>query len=270
MLSTTTSHHWTLLHSKMLVVRYFLSLMLALGLCSVMSCANAEIPQQLRVCGDIGEFPPFTFYERNGLAMTKTVTGLNVDFLDQILAASGRKAVYTLLPWKRCLAQASEGLFDIVLDVINTPDRQKYFAFPDPLYSMTGIYVYRTESHITGLKISDFKNTKFCVPLGWNIGYAHIPPEAITGQPATAAQAIEMLKMKRCDVAMYQIEVARGDQLIGKKTFLNDPSISFGKMDEFPSTEMNMVVSRAVPYKEELVSLISTGIKDMNLSLIHI
>ncbi|HYX33892.1 MAG TPA: hypothetical protein VE954_12320 [Oligoflexus sp.] len=104
---------------------------------------RAEVPKVLRVCGDSDEWPPFTYFERSLGKKTNVVAGYNADFLSTLLAGSGRTAVVTLLPWKRCLDRAVRGDFDIVLDGAKTAVREKDFVFPESHYHLTPVVLYR-------------------------------------------------------------------------------------------------------------------------------
>ena len=69
---------------------------LAVGaLLLVSPAAHADVPHTLRVCGDVDEFPPYTFFLRDGNIKTNTAAGYNIDYLNTLLSASGRRAVIT-------------------------------------------------------------------------------------------------------------------------------------------------------------------------------
>ncbi|PRC93650.1 substrate-binding periplasmic protein [Solimicrobium silvestre] len=238
-----------------------LALLLILG---CVTSAKAEVPKELRVCGDLAEFPPFTYFVRNETQISQVVAGYNIDVLNEVLATSNRSAIVTLLPWKRCQAVAAQGQYDIVLDISKAPVREHDFAFTKVVYTLNTIYIYSMERPEPIINSTDdFKRFSFCIPIGWELTQFNIPVKSITGQPYSSKQAIEMLKVGRCDVAIYYKELLRGDRLIGSGGILNDPKIKYKLVPGLPKPEFFMAVSRALPYSDDLVQLLNSGIEQM-------
>ena len=63
-----------------------LALLLAWSCCGAACAAPPDVPRQLKACGDINEFPPYTFFERQAGRMTPAVAGsggLSVGWRDE-------------------------------------------------------------------------------------------------------------------------------------------------------------------------------------------
>lgn len=228
---------------------------------------STQIPHDLRVCGDVNEWPPFTYYKREGQLKTSAVIGYNVEYLTAMLANSGRSFTISLLPWKRCLNLAAEGEFDLVLDGMKVPAREKYFLFPQSHYSLTAVYLYRSNDHL--LKISseqDLTKFKACGTLGWDASRASTTINYSENQPPTFESSIKMLEAKRCDYLLYDLEVINALWMIDGKDMLSNSKILYSRLSWLTKGDFYIMVSRTVPYRDELVKLIDQGVKKMQES----
>jgi ABC-type amino acid transport substrate-binding protein len=224
--------------------------------------APAAVPAQLRVCGDTNEFPPFTIAVREGGRRTGAVSGYNVDMLNRILQASGRSAAYTLLPWKRCLAMAAEGHFDLVLDAVKAPERERYFAFPPVFYTLTPVVVFhRSYPNPPDMNVpDDLSKIKVCTPLGWDFSLAGIKTPPTDSNPATIEAAVAMLKIGRCEALMFEMEVVPGLPQVNGRPLINEQDFVLKPLRWRPKSDFFVVVSRALPYREPLLHLLAQGI----------
>jgi len=83
------------------------------------------------------DWPPFNF-NRNG-----TPQGISVDVMDRIAVVSGLKVRYITGPsWKEFLAMMADGRLDVMLNIVDMPERKKELQFTTPYAkSLTGVYV---------------------------------------------------------------------------------------------------------------------------------
>ncbi len=220
--------------------------------------ARAEVPRQLRVCADSNDFAPFTYTGRRG------TDGYNVDYLKAMLTPEERTAVITRLPWIRCLAMAADGQFDVVLDAVKVASRAAEFVYPQAHYKLTPIILFRKGFKLPAIKVAaDLRQLKQCQVLGWDYSLAGIPQDndGVT-KPATQAAAITMLRAGRCDIMVYDLELIPGVQLGPQQR----SELDFIHLPWLANAELHMMVSRAVPYAEELVNLINRGVERLEKS----
>ncbi len=242
--------------------------LLLLCLLTGMQVAAAAVPRQLRVCGDINETAPYTYFARDGNAASGAVTGYNVALLDSLLATSGRSASYTLLPWKRCLALAAAGQFDIVLDAVEVDERKRDFYYPRAHYTISPILLFSKANPLPKIRVAaDLQPFSLCQVLGWDYSLAGIrQPEALLSRPPTLNAALDMLRAGRCQVMIYDLELLRG---LGRTA-----SGATARLDDFDnlplpwlaSVDMHWMVSRAPAYATDLNALLDAGIASMQQS----
>lgn len=228
------------------------------------SAGAAEIPATVQVCGDESEWPPYTFYARQDGKKTSVVAGYNIDLLNLLLAKSGRQANYVLLPWKRCLAEATSGAYDIVLDGVKAPERLKTFLFPPSHYATSTAYLYNRDRPLPALTSPAVLSTvKACGQAGYIYNLPSNTPIPLVDTTAKSFDAvIKMLEQGRCDLVFADLEIVRGYRLIG----LYDAFRS-GKLAAIPApvwgrsyTDFYLMVSPATPYHQELLQLLNTGL----------
>ncbi len=244
---------------------YWLAVILALLAC--MSSVRAEVPKVLRVCGDINEFPPFTYAVRDAARQLTTVAGYNVDYLERILQASGRRATYSLLPWKRCIALAANGHFDLVLDVVKAAERERYFMFPPVLYTLTPIAIFSSARPVPELNDpKDLNAWKVCAPLGWDFTLAGITTPESSSHPTSLEAALAMLRIGRCDALLFEREVVDGFRQRDGSNPISEREFTFKPLRWRSKSEFYVVVSRALPYRDELLTLLDRGIAEQKKS----
>lgn len=255
-------------------------LLLALTLMTAAAAAAASqadtgttattIPRTLRVCGDDSEWPPYTFYQRLNGSKTAVVSGYNIDLLNHVLAASGRRADYSLLPWKRCLAEAGNGQFDLVMDGVKAPERLQAFLFPPAAYLTSTVYLYNKQHPLRDLNgPTDLQRIQAC----GQAGYIYTLPDG-TQVPHLDVSAksfdavIRMLEQGRCELVFADMEILHGYKLIGVYDVFASGQIAAMPAPEWGRhyTEFYLMVSPALPYSTELLQLLSTGITEAQFS----
>jgi ABC-type amino acid transport substrate-binding protein len=225
---------------------------------------DAAVPRQLRVCGDQSEFAPYTYYTRAGAsgaaAKRGAVSGYNVDFLAELLSPAGRAASITLLPWKRCLAMAAAGQFDMVLDAGDTQERRRAFLLAQAHYKITPVLLFHHDRPPGPVESAQEATAlKRCEVLGWDYAGAGTPPQDDNvSRPATLAGALAMLRAGRCQVMIYNLELLQGLRQLGEDAGLD--GIEHQPLPWVPSYRMHFAVSRKVRYAEPLLALLNQGI----------
>jgi polar amino acid transport system substrate-binding protein len=229
--------------------------------------AAAEVPGRLRACGDANEWPPFTFFKRVDGRKTEIPTGFSVEFLAALLKAAGRTVAIDMLPWNRCVLLGARGDYDVLFDGFDSAERRRDFAFTQPLYAVRAIGFYRRQEPPPALHgPADFSRISVCGVLGYNYEPAGIPGASITTRARSLEGAARMLQAGHCDLLPTFLEVARAVGQVGGHDLFADPSLASIALPGAAPIEYHLIVSRAVPYRDELVALLDRGIAAMTRS----
>lgn len=78
----------------------------------------------IKVCLDESEWYPFT------LVKSGKATGIHIDIITKALSNLGYVVEYRPMPWKRCLAEASQGRIDGVATASYKDERAEFLYFP--------------------------------------------------------------------------------------------------------------------------------------------
>jgi polar amino acid transport system substrate-binding protein len=245
---------------------------LAAGFAAALLCcpgappARAEpIPDALRACDDVAEFPPFTYMQRDGGRKTDIPVGYTVDYLNQILAADGRTASIAMLPWRRCVESVRTGEYDIALNAIRTDDRARDFVLTPPYAVLTPmVYFALSRPAPALLDAASLAGLKICGQFGYTYNPDFGVPEAVVDHGAkTLAAGANMLRAGRCDVFLSDAETVAGQVLIlGRSVF---PETEFGsrKAPGAKVEQLTMMIGPTLPYRFGLLDLLSRGIAEM-------
>lgn len=223
--------------------------------------ASAALPHTIRACGDEAEFPPYQYLERVNGRATKRAAGFDVELLRRIMADAGHAIEIDMLPWTRCIALAARGDFDLAMDGIKSPERERLFLFASPHYSVTPIFIYRRNMPKPAMgSAKALANERVCSQAGYNYAPYGVPDKMIRNRARTLEDAAKMLKLGRCTVMLQQVEVLRANVVLGGLDLMNDTSLAF----EYPlwigRIPFSFIVSRTLPHRDELLSLLDQGL----------
>lgn len=235
------------------------------------SASAATIPATVRICGDAAEWRPYTYFTHIEGSTTAVATGYSVEFLRRLLEKAGHRATIELLPWKRCLAAGKAGEYDIVLDVVDSPQRRRDYLFPHSHYQVTAAYLYSTARAKPVLqRLEDLRSYQICQ----QAGYAYdrlLPPDlkvSVSADSKTLESAVKMLEQSRCDLLLSNLEVVNSYLAQGLLPALKTGAV---RMEPLALPEpihyrLYPGVSPAVPYHAELIALLNKGITEMQQS----
>jgi len=234
--------------------------------CAAASAAPAEVPHSLKACGDVNEFPPYTYYERKDGKMKESVAGFNVDYLAALLGPDRRGVSVVLLPWKRCLLLAAQGHYDLVLDVSGQAQRQRDFYIANAHYSIRPIMMFSEKMPPPPGDSPDvLAHYSRCEVLGWDYtGYGMPPGVGVVAVPSTLDGALRMLRIGRCQVMVHNLELVLGMRQVGKQDLLE--GLTYRHIAWLPVYELHFAVSRKLPYARPLVEMLNRGRLAMNKS----
>ncbi|QEL54496.1 amino acid ABC transporter substrate-binding protein [Chromobacterium paludis] len=236
---------------------------LGLLLACAMPQAQAQLPATIKICVDVEEWPPFFYYQRqNGQATARNI-GYTVDYLQAIFGAARQNYSITRKSWVRCLADAKSGLFDMTLDGVNTPEREQAYWISKPYYYTTGIYFFaraRPQPRVNAM--GDLKKLRICGQRGYAYKRFGVEPSEVDTTAYTLAAAMAQLKAGHCDVVPEEKEVAIGMAKIGMTNYLDHPDFDYREVPGMPVSHYHMFVSRKLPYAQELLKLLDSGINE--------
>ena len=205
-------------------------------LASAMSAHADEMP----VCADVAEIPPFVYTVADHPGNGKKVTGVTIDLLNLVARELGWKLRIDLLPWGRCLLDARGGRYALVLDVGDDDARANHLLLSRPFYSTHGVYLYSRRVHPEGLTLSDMaqlSHMKVCGMGGYRYETFGIPPQAIDrGTTKSFEQMVTKLHLGRCDIAVGTREEVAGHYLMNARLGHQISTGSLG-MDRLPGAQ---------------------------------
>ena len=85
---------------------------------------NASTIKTIKICAENSQWFPYIF-EKNGKAM-----GVQVEVMTLALKAIEQPYELKLIPWKRCLHYAKEGIVDALIGASYTKERNSYLFYP--------------------------------------------------------------------------------------------------------------------------------------------
>jgi polar amino acid transport system substrate-binding protein len=261
------------------LVTDYLTFALLIASCALShGAANQEAePRSLRdgttidICDDAAEFPPYTFYKREGTRKTQTVTGITYDVAATILARHKLKFRVQLIPWKRCEEEAKLGLYAMTLSGAFSAKRAAAFYMIGPHSQVRHYYFYSRERHPDGLDIrnlADLRKYRICGINGYNSEAAYNLPNGFMDMGSTDFESlVNKILLGRCDLFLEGLEIMQGFSLVGHP-FLEDLRLS-GKPVPMsnPTASFYFMVSRqhplgsalAVLFKRELEQITESG-----------
>ncbi len=170
---------------------------------------NVKAEQIVTMTGD--PWPPYVI----GEAGKEASKGTGVELIQTIFTHIDNADVrFPLLPWKRALNEVREGRMDGIAILLKTPEREKYMAYTDALYSSYELAWYSSQRFTNGFdwqSINDFKPHIIGIVNGYS--YPEVIRESINQKQLTIVQATSteqlfaMLAGGRIDIALANSEV---------------------------------------------------------------
>jgi polar amino acid transport system substrate-binding protein len=250
-------------HPVALLVAYLLAL-------SIACCphpAAAQIPASIHACsrGETdGELPPLAFYQRVDGRVTAATTGYSVDFLRLIVRTQGIEAKVDMIPWKRCLAEVDRGGYELLLDAAANEEREKKYLISKPYYTLQDAYLYLRSRPVGKVESAvDLRRLRVCGQAGYTYRNWGLEDAEIDTGARTFEQALQKLRLGRCDVVLIRLETARGNRISEGVEGIHIEDFAWKKMPGMVPLPFHMMVSRNLPYSQKLLALIDAGIERM-------
>ncbi len=201
--------------------RLFCFLFLAFGAATVYG-------QEVRICDDDAEWPPYLYYQRvDGKVDKKQLVGIVKELFDIIFKEVELEYSIKLIPWKRCLAELenfdTSQRYEIVANGSYSLPRAKKFWASLPMY-ITHRGVFYSEKRFPDgppiKKKSDVADYRICGVDGYDYRDIFTWGENIKidqGAKSNGA-ALKKIALGRCDIMITSMEPIYGAAAIGNLT----------------------------------------------------
>ena len=217
----------------------------------------ASLPEELRVCWEDSEKPPYLT-----LKDPKRPEGIAVELVDDILARQKIRARHIVLPWKRCLADLESGLVNLVPNASFSEERTKYALFSRTLYTTHMVLFYNRLKYPSPPKISsesDMKAYRLGGILGFNYAYYKEPLQIDTGAKNRIA-LLRKLEAGRIDLAIEQLEIV---QMIMRREKINPDRFGYIPDPVIPAKTFHILVSKRHPQAAAIKTMLDEKINEM-------
>ena len=158
----------------------------------------------LKVCWESELKPPYLMQQDN-----KLLTGIAVEWLENILNSQNVPFENVVMPWKRCLLSLQRGHVDIVPNSSYKKSRTLFANYSNELYRTHLDFFYLKNTHPKAqqlTKIEQFKSYNIGGVRGFNYSFYEDRLTIDTGA-SDRETLVRKLKKKRVDFAILQREV---------------------------------------------------------------
>lgn len=202
--------------------------------------------ETVKICDDLGEWPPFTYFARHKGEPTQEVQGFTVELVNKVFTEAGISYSIDLLPWKRCLAAVESGSYQMLLNATYNEEREKIFLFSDAHSYITPSVFFLKSAYPDGPQIqvkADLKNYRVGGIHGYNYDYYGLSETDVKNKGVYNYEAlVQLLKRGHASIFVENVEILAGFHLVGKN-YLED-SIGYKKIEDMPPTPVYMLFNK--------------------------
>ncbi|THB76736.1 MAG: hypothetical protein D3926_16890 [Desulfobacteraceae bacterium] len=231
----------------------------------------------VRICNDIGEWPPYFYYERHadGTKSDKLV-GATVDSLDAIFKRIGIEYEFDLIPWQRCLTYVDNfhktKKYEMFSEAgINTWRKERYLNTREPVYKRTNVFYYNTAKYPGGIKIktvTDMEQYRICVATGLSFERyvkAGLNKALVNTNHQDYFEVLRMISLERCDIMPANLAIIEGAERVNRFTLPSNVSYIPDATIEEPFY-YHYWIARSSPRASMLQTRIDQAIKALKAS----
>lgn len=219
----------------------------------------------VRVCDSDLDYPPFGWIGSSAQGKPEP-KGFTRQLLQIILDKHDWRYELILSPIARCLRDVKEGSHvQLILNASSNAERERQFWISDPFWYAHFHAFYSRQQFPSGLPVKtkkDLQQFKVCGISGQNFSMFEVPAEKMDMGANTYAAAFQKLKLGRCDVFPYNIEVISGYKVLGQD-FLADPDINHVLIEDIQPWAFRMLISRQYSEGPELLNIINSELASM-------
>jgi len=199
------------------------------------------------ICDDEAEWPPMTYYLRDGERKTHIVAGYSVELLTSIFDKHQISWDVSLLPWSRCLHEVKKGeQFQMLLNAVSNTTRRQDYLFSLPHFVTWKQYFYSKLKYPQGLSIDSVEDLK-AYTLGGVYGYDHsvygLEEKHIMYRAKSYPHLMQMLYLDRFDIFLA------GSGIVAwyRKTrpdLAVDEKLGYAPLTNMPGTPFHFMLSK--------------------------
>ena len=145
-------------------------------------------------------WPPFNFYAHG------KPQGLSVDYIQLLASRLGIKVKFITGPtWNEFLSMIKNKKLDVMLDIVKTPDREKYIIFTEPYVKNPNIII--SGKNFNFQTVSELKNHTVAIPKGFfyeEILKRHYPE-------------IKLILLKDVPACLRAVSLRKADAALGEE-----------------------------------------------------
>jgi polar amino acid transport system substrate-binding protein len=190
--------------------------------------------ETIKICNDVAEWPPYTYFVRLNGNKTQKLAGFSVELVHEILNREGVDYEITMLPWKRCLANVEYGKTEMLLDATYNKNRDKKYYISKPCYITNAYYFYSKKHHPEGLNIKtleELEQYRIGGRLGFNYKPYGIEDSELHSTTNTFQSLIDVVHSNRCDLFIEKLEVLVGFFSVNGHN-LSDSDLAYAPLPE--------------------------------------
>jgi len=226
----------------------------------------------LKICDDMGEWAPYTYFKRvNGKIDKTKIIGIMPDVLNEISKQTGLKYSIDMIPWSRCVNMVKNydktHKYEAFMDGSYTTKRAKEFLVSLPIYATHQTIFYSSKKFPNGVVKNskfDINNYKICDVHGYTIEHYYkemgLRKDKKIDQRAKDYTAVfKKISSGRCDITVASGGPIYGMAIIGKIKIPKDI-----KSQPFPNMKQStfhIFISKKSPRAKELLKQINDSIK---------
>jgi len=212
----------------------------------------ASVSGPIRICDDLGEWPPFVYFERQNGVKSDQLGGMSVKLVQIIMGHYNLEYSLELLPWKRCLMGVQEGRYHMLLNATENEERLKNY-WPSVAYSQISPYYFFLQGQQSAPTIKrreDLANYRVGGILGYNYEYYGLHENQVTTQGIyNYENLLARLQLGQFDIFVENIEILAGFNAVGEPYLLRK-NLAYRPIPGMPPTEIYMLFTRNEEGKE--------------------
>lgn len=206
------------------------------------------------------DWPPFNFFSKG------QPRGVSIDVMNRVAGLPGLKIDYVTGPsWSEFIEMLPNNELDVILNIVQTPERQKEFLFTTPYcQSLGGVYIRKKDAEkYRSLTDLDGKTLALCAGCATEkILKAAYPRIRLlpTGGPLECLEAVSLGKADA-----FTQEIGATDYMLSQKMATN-VILAFPIADDVFQSDLRMAVSRK---DRTLFSILQKGLEAIPESEMH-
>jgi polar amino acid transport system substrate-binding protein len=216
----------------------------AITLLIPMTAASSDT---VKICDDLGEWPPFTYFARANGEATTEIKGFTVSLVDRIFTEAGINYSIELLPWKRCLSGVETGTYNMLLNATYNDDRAKIFLFSEAHSTITPNVFFLKSSFPDGPKVekkADLKNYKIGGIHGYNYDYYGLTENDVINKGIYNYESlVTQLNRGHISIFVENLEILAGFKLVGKNYL--EYNMGHKPIKDMPPTPVYMLFNKS-------------------------